>query len=227
MTQPTATLAATTSVEELVEQAHRLGLTWDLRPATINSVDTTSNLVFATYDGDAESIPMINLKGSIVAGERVMAMFVPPQGNYIIGTNVSSTTVLGENGINTPGPAGGLGTTSATFVNMGAALTFSFTKKLTNTRVVAELDGAGYSTVASSKAQYGCSVSSVGDFALADFFFNEANTHRSWSGFNYLAAGSIPAGTYTIVGRFRRLSGAGTITIDDNDRFSLGLRECY
>lgn len=227
MTQPTATLAATTSVEELVEQAKRLGLMWDLRPATINSVDATSNLVFGTYDGDTESIPMINLKGSIVEGETVMVMFVPPQGNYVIGSNVGSSTILGENGINTPGPAGGLGTTSATFVNMGAALTFSFTKRFTNTRVFAELDGAGYSTGAGSKAQYGCAIGSIGDFALADFFFNEATTHRSWSGFNYLAAGSVPAGTYTIVGRFRRLSGAGTITIDDNDRFSFGLRECY
>lgn len=227
MTQPTATLAATTSVEELVEQAKRLGLTWDLRPAIVNTTDSTSNLVFGTYDGDTESIPMINLKGSIVEGERVMVMFVPPQGNYIIGANVGGPTALGENGINTPGPAGGLGTTSATFVNMGAALTFSFTKKLTNTRVVAELDGAGYSTGTNTKGQYGCAIGSIGDFALADFFFNEAGAHRSWSGFNYLAAGSIPAGTYTVIGRFRRLSGAGTITIDDNDRFSLGLRECY
>lgn len=218
-------LDVATGIEELAQAPERLGNQWGLRYATILSVLDARN-VLGRYDNDVTdvNIPMISLIGQLIIGIRVAVIFIPPSGNYVISI---LGLPLGENGINTPGPTGGLGTTSATFVNMGAALTFSFTKKLTNTRVVAELDGAGYSTGTNTKGQYGCAIGSIGDFALADFFFNEAGAHRSWSGFNYLAAGSIPAGTYTVIGRFRRLSGAGTITIDDNDRFSLGLRECY
>lgn len=220
-----AALDVAIGIEELATTPDRLGNQWGLRFATVLEVPDAENVV-ARYDNESteRGIPMISLVGQLVTGIRVAAIYVPPSGNYIISI---LGLPLGENGINTPGPAGGLGTTSATFVNMGAALTFSFTKKFTDTRVYAQLDGVGYSTVAGSKGQYGCSIGSIGDFALEAFFFNEANTHRAWSGFNIIAAGSVPAGTYTILGRFRRILGTGTITIDDNDTFSLELRELF
>lgn len=152
----------------------------------------------------------------------------------VLGAIVPSTSgLLGENGINTPGPAGGLGTTSATFVNMNAALTFQFTKRLANTRILATFLGASYATVGGTNTQFAALATDnatgiiYGDFSLAQFYFNDANSHRSWGGFNYLAAGAMPVGTYTVIGRFRRISGTGTLTIDDNDRFSLAFRECY
>ena len=70
--------------QAVVENANRLGLTWQLRPATVAEVELDGAIV-AIYDGDTVPIGMINLNGSLTVGSRVMAMFVPPSGNFIIG----------------------------------------------------------------------------------------------------------------------------------------------
>jgi hypothetical protein len=84
------------SVDELVTQARRLGLTWGLRPGLV--VDTTA--AGGPYnprvqlDGDDESTTIIaaSLAGGLAVGMRVMVMFVPPAGNYVVGI-ISSTSV--------------------------------------------------------------------------------------------------------------------------------------
>lgn len=75
------------AVKQLVHTQGRLGLTWRLRPATVAinpTIPYTANTL-ATYDGDTSPIRMISLVGPIQNGARVMAVYVPPQGNYIIG----------------------------------------------------------------------------------------------------------------------------------------------
>lgn len=74
-----------TGVQTLVETAQRLGLTWTLRPATVESAQSTA-VVTALYDGDGRPIDMTSLIGFVQPGSRVMVMHVPPAGNYIIGT---------------------------------------------------------------------------------------------------------------------------------------------
>lgn len=174
--------------------------------------------------GDVVALLGQSVEGSQATGSSWLAL----------GAIVPSTSgLLGENGVNTPGPVGGLGTVSATFVNMNAAVTFQFTKRLTGTRVLATLLGSSFSTVGSTNSQYAARAVNnttgvvYGDFALAQFFFNDASKHLGWGGFNYLAPAAMPAGIYTVTGRFRRISGTGTLSIDDNDNFSLGFRECY
>lgn len=76
-------------VQALVENADRLGLTWQLRPATVNTVSSDGS-VTATYDGDTVPIGMISMIGTPVIGSRVMATFVPPAGNFIVG-NLTAT----------------------------------------------------------------------------------------------------------------------------------------
>lgn len=78
--------AITATVRALIDQSYRLGLTWKLRPATINS----SSPLTAVYDGDSEPIFMVSLIGSVLADTRVMALTVPPSGNFIIG-NLTNT----------------------------------------------------------------------------------------------------------------------------------------
>lgn len=85
---PLATSLA--SVDELVLQARRLGLTWSLRPATV--VDVTY-ITLGAYeprvqmDGDVlnAAIAVVSLAGPVAVGMRVMVMSVPPVGNYVIG----------------------------------------------------------------------------------------------------------------------------------------------
>lgn len=68
-------------VQTMADTGKRLGLTWALRPATVVSSDPLT----ALYDGDDKPIGMISLIGYLSIGTRVMAEFVPPAGNYVVG----------------------------------------------------------------------------------------------------------------------------------------------
>jgi hypothetical protein len=66
-------------ITALLTEARRLGLVWGLRPATAQG---DGNYI---YDGDQEPIKAVNLITPVSAGYRVMIMFVPPSGNYVVG----------------------------------------------------------------------------------------------------------------------------------------------
>lgn len=68
------------------ENADRLGLTWGLRPATVYDYNFDTGDCTAIYDGDEEPIGMVSCAGPLLPGFRVMAMQVPPSGNFIIST---------------------------------------------------------------------------------------------------------------------------------------------
>lgn len=75
---------------ELVAQARRLGLTWGLRPATV--LDQSH----ARYDGDGDEVAtrVINLlEMPLFVDQRVMCVFVPPSGNFVLGS-LTDTKVL-------------------------------------------------------------------------------------------------------------------------------------
>lgn len=77
--------------QSIVDRASQLGLTWTLTPATVDA-DGVSIL----YDGDSVPIGAVNLTGmSLQENDRVMGMFVPPSGNYIVGWLASPATGLG------------------------------------------------------------------------------------------------------------------------------------
>jgi hypothetical protein len=71
-------------IQTVVERADALGLTWDLRPATVSD-GSDPVAVIAAYDGDTASIAMTSMVGPIPPATRVYAVKVPPAGNYIIG----------------------------------------------------------------------------------------------------------------------------------------------
>lgn len=73
-----------TIINALISNAKRLGLIWNLRPATI------ATPTHGIYDGDSTAVRMISLIGKRTAGERVLCAAVPPSGNYILG-------MLGDN----------------------------------------------------------------------------------------------------------------------------------
>lgn len=113
------------------------------------------------------------------------------------------------------------------FANI-TGVTFTFTKTRENSRVFMQMAGSSFTTVAASVGEFaalitGTTNSIVQGEVIASFFYNAANTHASWSGFRYLSG--LPAGTYTIQGRFRLSAGAAAITFDANDRISLAFSE--
>lgn len=84
------------SVDELVSQARRLGIVWDLRPGVVQRAPGAQGpydpLVALDGDDVVSEIQVSSLVGGVAPGMRVMVMLVPPVGNYIIG--ILSTSVL-------------------------------------------------------------------------------------------------------------------------------------
>lgn len=87
-TQEDPTVAtAVTAVKAVVDNAKALGLTWTVRPATVQENSSlTSSSVTVVMDGDTVSLSVVSLVGPLLADQRVMVMLVPPGGMYIIGS---------------------------------------------------------------------------------------------------------------------------------------------
>lgn len=74
-------VAASATAQALVENAGRLGLTWDLRPATVNGASPVSVII----DGDDAGLVATSMIGSLVVGDRVYVIKIPPGGLFIVG----------------------------------------------------------------------------------------------------------------------------------------------
>lgn len=70
----------------VINQARRLGLVWNLNPATVTSHQADVMNVPVSVDGSPAGIARaVSLIGTLAQDARVMLMEIPPQGNYIIG----------------------------------------------------------------------------------------------------------------------------------------------
>ena len=79
--------------QAVVDRAKALGLTWTLRPATVNVAYGTDPAVI--YDGDTEQVGVVSLVGDLQPSSRVMMLQVPPAGNFVLGrlSTTGATTV--------------------------------------------------------------------------------------------------------------------------------------
>lgn len=72
-------------IEELVAAADRLGIKWRLRPGTVVRYTGSATDTPVYLDGDIEEVRAQSLIGTLTAFDRVMVLFVPPQGLYVVG----------------------------------------------------------------------------------------------------------------------------------------------
>lgn len=144
---------------------------------------------------------------------------------------VSGDLVCGsENGVSALSTTSGTDTTtSATYVNMagtGSVTSFSFTKRWTATRVYVEMHQVLYQSGGSFPfCQLGVRINSV-DYDVVGAIISTAGTGTMFSGIKYVAASAVPAGTYTVQARWKRVSGTGTLTRDNATWLSFSCREC-
>ena len=144
--------------------------------------------------------------------------------------NITPATYIGapvDAGVQTMATVQSNGT--AVFANI-TGVSFQFRKVRTNTRILARMAGSSFSSNIGNAAEFAAqiidnnTVLASTDNVLASFFYNLATTHLSWSGFRYLTG--VPAGSYTIQGRFRLyIIAAGTTNFDANDRISMAFTE--
>ena len=57
-----------------------------LKPATVTADSFDAGAVVALIDGDTVPTTVISLVGGVASGTRVMVLFFPPQGAYVVGT---------------------------------------------------------------------------------------------------------------------------------------------
>lgn len=172
--------------------------------------------------------------GDLVVGDVVALL-----GQSAVSADGSSWLALGDivSSANVGAPVAAGVQVMASVQNNGTAAylsitgaTFQFQKLRNNTRVFMQMAGSSFTTNVGNAAEFGALITSntgspaATDNQIASFFYNQASVHHSWSGFKYLSG--IPAGSYTIQGRFRLyIIVAGTTNFDTNDRISLAFTE--
>lgn len=154
--------------------------------------------------------------------------FLESTGVYESWNGSAWRAVAGEGGVNDAAVTSGTDTcTSATYQNLagtGSTTSFSFTKGQGGTRIRIDMHATFFSTATSSGAIFGVLINGTDyDVCSLKQAIPVANAHLQASGVKYIS--DIPAGTYTVQGRWKRDTGAATLTRDNGDWLSISAKE--
>lgn len=205
-------------VEETVaavkDNAERLGLTWRLSNATV-AVGDSPGLVMVVMDGDSDPIGAVSLIGALGFGARVKVLQVDAATNFVtarlgvaVPSNVESFNEL----------EGSDTTTSAAYVDLAAPSSVTFTKRNVDTKILCQLNVVVFAAADTARADFAIAANGV-DHDIISCFISNIAVNESVSGVVELP--DIPTGVHTIQVRWRRGSGAGTLTIGSPNRISL------
>lgn len=116
-------------------------------------------------------------------------------------------------------------TTSATYVDMPATSSKSVTKvNGATTRLRIQFSCSSFVTaVVNTVTAFAVRVNGT-DYDISQFWFNTTSEHHTCPTGVVYVTGLIP-GSYTVQGRWKRLSGTGTCGIDTSDYISLDIQE--
>lgn len=77
---------AVAAAKSVVDNASRLGLTWNLMPATVKEISSTAGKFSVVLDGDTVSISADSmLHDPLFVDQRVYVIVIPPSGVFIVG----------------------------------------------------------------------------------------------------------------------------------------------
>lgn len=205
-------------VQAVVEQAQQLGLTWTLRPATVTA-QSTASAGSITFDGDTAALYCINLTDqSYPAGTRVMGL-ITPTGIYIISglTPLARSTILNNF-------AGVGSTSSATYVNMPAPSSLTFTKASSESYLRVDAAPTMFVTGVTGSVFIAVNIDGV-DYGMGGLFFNTFSVHTSIPCFQLIAG--IAAGTYTAQMRWLKVGGTGVVQSNVDDFMEVMISEVW
>lgn len=209
--------------QAIQDNAKRLGLTWTLRPGTVQSYDGASGQASVVFDNDTVAIGAVSLIGVLATGQRVMGMIVPPGGNFIIGGlepfAPQVTTVYGQATLNT--------TTSGGFVNMGTVSPhrFTYTKYSDHTDVLVSAHIQFFVTGTVATAAVFALTNGTQIVECGRMVVNVLSSHTQTSNVSRLRG--MQAGIHTMNMQWARLAGLGILSITSDDTISVSLQEVY
>lgn len=215
--------AVVTGVDEVAKNADRLGLKWELTPATITGV-TSDALIGLQLDCDVVPTNAVSLIGPVTVGMRVMVMLVPPTGRYIVGwvgmgaqvpggTLGLRTATSAEGAANaTPIKDFGLGDIIFTAI-LGRRYHIKYTGRMTSAavtqagdaqiRIAASAVNVGNSTVIGASHNYLPTAGGIGQSQfVVDAFLD--------------CPGDVQPGTWYVAPFFVRTSGGSSVTVNQS-----------
>jgi len=131
-------------------------------------------------------------------------------------TRVSALEAAGAGGLNTT--SGGGTTTSASYVDVPSSSVTSITKVSSSTHLFVFLRATFYSTSTSTAALFGVGIGGT-DYDMGYMFQDTAFLRLPVSGIRIISG--IAAGAVTVQGRWKRPSGAGTLTMLTSDHINI------
>lgn len=212
MSDLSETVGAT--VQAMVAQAQALGISWNLRLATV--VTISGQGVTIVFDGDTMVIAAVNMCGiPLTVGDRVYVVMIPTTGNYIVGLNRTIGYVARYSNFSASGT-----TVSGSFVNMPGSPSMSIRVDEGSSLLLTIMTSC-YTDVAATSVQYGFSVNGS-NYTAVHFNFNQTGTHHQMGGQRIILSKFLrPGAAVTINGIWVRAGGGGTLAMDGNDWVSM------
>jgi hypothetical protein len=214
----------------LVDQRIRLHDKQERATGTVVSRATIGPAAAVLFDGSTTPMP-VKVLGHVFCqpGDRVA---LDRYGSDWLITGSFSGPGFGEatayqSGL--PSPTGAL--TSSTYVDLVEFGTMTFTKYHDNTFIRVALDAGAYSSVAVQTLEIGARLTAQTggagytptDYVIIHRFFSSATIHQPMHG--AVRVTGVPAGTYTVTLRWKKISGSGNFVADQNDSFALEMDE--
>lgn len=209
--------------QSIVDRSKSLGLVWTRRMGTVVDGETDPANVTLTMDGDTAIVTAASMVGALSEGTRVYVDMVPPAANFITGVDADSFNPLLFDSKNTNTALSNATTTSASYTDLPGSPQVTLVKNYVNTRIRIDMNVTVSSSLANTNARFAAQLGGTTDVDVAQILVNPANTHLQAAG--TLITTWAAAGAVTIIGRWRRVAGGGTLTLDGNDWFSLTAAE--
>jgi hypothetical protein len=182
--------------------------------------------VTVIFDGSGGTAQEVKCFESVIVDEGDRVGVIRYEGEWIVTGNYRLRTLADASLRLQYGTSSG--TTSATFVDMPSSPTASPIKVRDYTLFRISIDLSLTSTVTGTVVELGAYVASVDgtvayDEVICKRAINAAGDHREIGGWTTTAA--LVGGGYAVTGRWRRVSGTGTLNMDANDGVHLRVQE--
>ncbi len=214
----------------LVDQRIQAAEKRERHVGNVVDVDTTGPGGMVLFDGSTTAMP-VKIPASVFCQPSHRVMLEKFGSDWLV-TGAYVGPGFGEasrilDGL--PGATGGL--TAATFVDLQEFGTFAFSKIYDATFLRIATIVGGQSSGSFTRAHWALRLTPTAggdgytptDIVCGNIYWSAASVHLQAPGAKRILG--VPAGTYQVSLRWRRVSGTGTITADHNDHFAVELDE--